>query len=170
MGTWKLANSKNIPGLLDKTDKFLGMDTELAGCLVSIPTTMDIKAAINNVGGVISAGIRSLEIWWDSEKQELQIVLIASTLDLDKFKQAFYNMYPNIDFEDINNLEPEWFEKSKEDYQIFDVGYKHGHFSTVFDQSKAHLIITQIANTIQLSKFAWIQIVFKSHSFVKELQ
>jgi|APSaa5957512535_1039671.scaffolds.fasta_scaffold03904_5 hypothetical protein len=169
MGTWKLANSKNIPGLLDKTDKFLGMDTELSGCLVSIPTSMDIKTAINNVGGVISAGIRSLEIWWDSEKQELQIVLIASEYDLDKFKQAFYNMYPNIDFEDIDVLEPEWFEKTK-DYQIFDVGYRHGHFSTVFDQAKAHLIITQIANTIQLSKFAWIQIVFKSHSFVKELQ
>ncbi len=72
MGIWKLANSKNIPDLLDKTDKFLGMDTELSG---------------------------------------------------------FYNMYPNIDFEDIDDLEPEWFEKSK-DYQIFDVGYKHGHFST----------------------------------------
>lgn len=169
MGIWKLANSKNIPGLLDQADKFLGMNTGLSGCLVSIPTSMDIQTAIDNVGGVISAGIRSLEIWWDSEKQELQIVLIASTYDLDKFKQAFYNMYPNIDFEDIDVLEPEWFDKTK-DYQIFDVGYRHGHFSTVFDQAKAHLIITQIANTIQLSKFAWIQIVFKSHSFVKNLQ
>lgn len=62
------------------------MDTKLSGCLVSIPTSMDIKTAINNVGGVISAGIRSLEIWRDSEKQELQIVLIASTYDPDKFK------------------------------------------------------------------------------------
>ncbi len=78
MGTLNLANSKNIPGLLDKTDKFLGMDTKLSGCLVSIPTAMDIKTAINNVGGVISAGIRSLDIWWDSEKQELQIVLVRS--------------------------------------------------------------------------------------------
>ncbi len=78
-------------------------------------------------------------------------------------------MYPNIDFEDIEELQPEWFDKS-EDYQIFDVGYRHDHFSIVFDQAKAHQIITQIANTIQLSKHAWIQLVFKSHSFVKELQ
>lgn len=77
MGSWKLANSKSTTGLLDKQEKFLGTDTELAACLVSVPTSMDIKTAINNVGGLISAGIRSLEIWWDSEKQELQIVLVA---------------------------------------------------------------------------------------------
>ena len=168
MANWKLSNSKN-PGLLDQTERFVGTNTELKACFISIPTTMDVKNAINNVGGIISAGIRSMELWWDSEKQQLHIVLVASTHDLDKLKQSFYNMYQNIDFEDIDYLVPDWFDKNK-DYQIFDVGYKHGHYTTVFDQAKAHLLITQIANTIQLSKYAWIQLVFKNHSFVKELQ
>jgi len=78
-------------------------------------------------------------------------------------------MYQNISYEDIDIIKPEWFDKNKE-YQIFDVGYKHGHFSTVFDQIKTHQLITQISNTIQLSKFAWIQLTFRNHPFVKELQ
>jgi len=60
---WKLSNSKNIPGLLDQTERFVGTNTELKACFISIPTTMDVKNAINNVGGIISAGIRSMELW-----------------------------------------------------------------------------------------------------------
>ena len=140
MANWKLANSDDTAGLLNKTERFVGI-SDLKACFVSVPTTMDVKTAINNVGGIISAGIRSLELWWDSEKQQLHIVLVASQHDLDKFKQAFYNMYQNIDFEDVDVTQPDWFDIEKS-YQIFDVGYKHGHYTTVFDQAKAHLIIT----------------------------
>jgi len=105
---WKLSNSKNTPGLLDQTDRFVGTNTQLKACFISIPTTMDVKNAINNVGGIISAGIRSMELWWNSEKQQLHIVLVASTHDLDKLKQSFYNMYQNIDFEDIDYLIPDF--------------------------------------------------------------
>ncbi len=169
MGKWKLANSKEPKGLLDESTKFLSPKNTLKACFISIPTIMDIKVAIDNIGGIISADTRSLEIWWNSEKQILDIVLVSTIQDLDKLKQAFYNMYQNISYEDIDIITPEWFDDTKE-YQIFDVGYKHGHFSTVFDQSKTHQLITQISNTIQLSKFAWIQLVFKNHPFVKELQ
>jgi len=169
MGKWKLANSKEPDGLLSDTTKFLSPKNKLGACFVSIPTIMDIKMAIDNIGGIISADTRSLEIWWNSEKQILDIVLVSTISDLDKLKQSFYNMYQNIAYEDIDIISPEWFDENKE-YQIFDVGYKHGHFSTVFDQSKTHQLITQISNTIQLSKFAWIQLVFRNHPFVKELQ
>jgi len=169
MGKWKLANSKEPKGLLDESTKFLSPKNKLGACFVSIPTVMDIKVAVDNIGGIISADTRSLEIWWNSEKQILNIVLVATIRDLDKLKQAFYNMYQNIAYEDIDILSPDWFDGTKE-YQIFDVGYKHGHFSTVFDQLKTHQLITQISNTIQLSKFAWIQLVFRNYSFVKELQ
>jgi len=169
MGKWKLANSKEPDGLLSNTTKFLSPKNKLGACFVSIPTIMDIRVAIDNIGGIISADTRSLEIWWNSEKQILDIVLVSTISDLDKLKQAFYNMYQNIAYEDIDIITPDWFDKNKK-YQIFDVGYKHGHFSTVFDQSKTHQLITQISNTIQLSKFAWIQLVFKNYSFVKELQ
>ena len=169
MGKWHLANSKNPTGLLDGTTKFLNFKNDLKATFVSIPTVLDVKIAIDNIGGIISADTRSLEIWWDAEKQTLDILLISSVFDLDKFKQAIYNMYQNVDFEDADSLIPDWFEKQKE-YQIFDVGYKHGHFSTVFDQSKTHQLITQVSNTIQLTKYAWIQLVFRNYSFVKELQ
>lgn len=169
MRTWKLANPNTPDGLLDDTRNFLNSKNKLKACLVSIPTVMDVKTAIDNIGGIISADTMSLEIWWDSTKQTLDIILISSVSDLDKFKQAIYNMYQNVDFEDADDLNPEWFDSEKE-YQIFDVGYKHGHFSTVFDLSKTHQLITQVSNTIPLTKYAWIQLVFRNHSFVKELQ
>ena len=155
MGKWKLANSDDPKGLLNTTKHFISPKNNLKACLVSIPTIMDVKTAIDNIGGLISADTRSLEIWWNSEKQILDIVLVSTESDLDKFKQAFYNMYQNISYEDIDILQPDWFDDTKE-YQLFDVGYKHGHFSTVFDQLKTHQLITQISNTIQLSKFAWL--------------
>jgi len=168
MGFWKLATSKDVDGLLDKTDRFVGT-SDLKATLISIPTEMDTKKALENISGIVSAGVRSLEIWWDSDQQKLDIVLVANLHDLDKFKQSFYNMYPNVEFEDIDDLQPDWFNE-KNNYQIFDVGYKHGHFSTVFDLKNSHQIITNISNTIQLSKYAWIQLVFKNHNFITDLQ
>ena len=94
------------------------------------------KKAILTLGGIVSAAVRSFEIWWDSTKQELNIMIISSEPDLDKFKQSLINAYPNIDFEDSDELVPDWFEKeNKNDYQIFDIGYEHGHFFTIFDQA-----------------------------------
>lgn len=152
---WKLANPDNPDGLLDDTTHFLNSKNDLKACFVSIPTVMDVKTAIDNIGGIISADTRSLEIRWDSEKQTLDVVLVSSVSDLDKLKQAIYNMYQDVDFEDADSLTPDWFDPQKE-YPIFDVGYKHGHFSTVFDQAKTHQLITQVSNTIQLTKYAWI--------------
>ena len=65
-------------------------------------------------------------------------------------------MYPNVIFADLKSATPEWFD-CKVKYQIFDVGTYHGHHTAVFDQTNAHQIITQMANTIQLSNYAWIQ-------------
>ena len=170
MGKWKLANNKDPKGLLDTTKNFISPKNELQGCSITIPIAMDVKTAIDNIGGIISADTRSLEIWWDNEKQSVDIIIISTKKDLDKLKQSLYNMYQNISYEDIDSLIPDWFDETKKEYQIFDVGYKHGHFSTVFDQSKTHQLITQISNTIQLSRYGWIQFVFKNYPFVKYLQ
>ena len=58
----------------------------------------------------------------------------------------------------------------KKNYKVFDIGYQHGHFFTVFDKAKSHQLITQISNTIQLSKNAWIQFVFASYPLTDQLQ
>ena len=125
---------------------------------------MDKKEAVASAGGLVSAGIRSFEIWWDSAEKSLQFVLVGETKDISNFKQAFANMYSNAVFVDLPHTEPKWFDKNAQ-YQIFDVGTYHGHYTAVFDQTKAHQIITQIANTIQLSKSAWIQFTFRYYSF-----
>ena len=170
MAEWKLASAEQTKGLLDKSNKFLG-NSNLRACIVLIPLALDPKKAILTLGGIVSAAVRSFEIWWDSTKQELNIMIISSEPDLDKFKQSLINAYPNIDFEDSDELVPDWFEKeNKNDYQIFDIGYEHGHFFTIFDQARAHQLITQIANTIQLSKNAWVQFVFTQNSLVPHLQ
>ena len=168
MADWRLSSKEKSKGLLNKSDKFLG-HSNLKACIISVPTSMDPKLAILSLSGIVSAGIRSFELWWDSKLQTLDIVIVASEADLDKFKQSLINAYPNIDFEDLDDITPEWFDKTN-NYEIFDVGYQHGHFFTIFDKVRAHQIISNIANTIQLSKNAWIQIVFKSHPLIDDFQ
>jgi len=125
---------------------------------------MNKKEAILAAGGLVSAGIRSFEIWWDGREKKLQFVLVGERRDISNFKQAFCNMYPNAAFADLRGTVPQWFDQRTE-YQVFDIGTYHGHYTAVFDQSKAHQIITQISNTIQLSKYAWIQFTFRHYAF-----
>lgn len=161
---WRLANHKKQTGRLDETKKFLPAIERLAACRIIVPITMDKKEAINAAGGLVSTGIRSFEIWWDRAEKRLDIVLVGEEQDLPGIKQAFANMYPNAAFVDINNTIPAWFDECTK-YQVFDVGTYHGHYTAVFDQSKAHQLITQIANTIQISRQAWIQFTFRHYSF-----
>ena len=161
---WRLANAKKQKGQLDSVKEFLSASNELTACSVIVPILMDKKEAISAAGGLVSAGIRSFEIWWNSTEKRLQFVLVGQKHDISNFKQAFRNMYPNVVFGDLKNTVPDWFDHTVK-YQIFDVGTYHGHYTAVFDQTKSHQIITQIANTIQLSKYAWIQFTFRHYSF-----
>ncbi len=166
---WHLANKKKPAGQLGEAKHFLAAPEKLAACSITVPIEMDKKAAINAAGGLTSAGIRSFEIWWDASEKRLELVLVAEKSDLATYRQAFLNMYPNAVFTELESTEPGWFERESE-YQIFDVGTHHGHYSAVFDQARAHQLITQVANTIQLSRQAWIQFVFKQHSFAPFLR
>ena len=112
MGEWKLANSKKPEGLLDKSSKFLGTKN-LVTSHVIIPDTMDAKSAVLSLAGIVSAGVRSFEIWWDSHRQSLDIVIVATEPDLDKFKQSITNAYPNADFEDMDETVPDWFDQEE---------------------------------------------------------
>ena len=64
---------------------------------------------------------------------------------------------------------PKWFPKVLFDqnnrFDIFDIGYRHGHFASIFDTRNTYDNITTIANTIQLSSYAWIQLVFQKYNF-----
>lgn len=166
---WRLSNTKKPNGTLDSVQEFLKSSELLKACMVSVPLTMDIKTAKNVAASLISPAIRSFEIWWDGDKKELSIVLVAEPEDLTSYIQTFTNMYPNANFVEIDHTIPEWFDR-KQDYHIFDVETYHGHYCTVFDTERSHQIITQIANTIQLSKYAWIQFVFRRYDFTPFLQ
>jgi len=161
---WRLANTKKQKGQLDSVDRFLAAPGGLAACSVTVPIIMDKKEAAQAAGGLVSAGIRSFELWWDGTEKSLRFVLVGEARDIPNFKQAFANMYPNAIFVDLQKTVPEWFDAGRE-YNVFDVGTYHGHYTAVFDQAKAHQIITQISNTIQLSKYAWIQFAFRHYGF-----
>ncbi len=160
---WRLANKKKPSGRLDQVKDFLATPGELAACSIVVPIDMNEKKAVLAAGGLASAGIRSFEVWWDADEKKMEFVLVAEKNDLAAYKQAFLNMYPNSVFSDMSNTVPGWFDESE--CQIFDVGTYHGHYSAVFDRARAHQLITQVANTVQLSRHAWIQIVFKHHTF-----
>ena len=166
---WRLSNTKKPNGTLDSVQEFLNSSESLRACMVSVPLAMDIKNAKNVAASLISPAIRSFEIWWNGDKKELCIVLVAEHEDLTSYIQTFTNMYPNANFVEIGHIIPEWYDRNQ-DYHVFDVGTYHGHYCTVFDVEKSHQIITQIANTIQLSKYAWIQFVFKLYDFTPFLQ
>ena len=161
---WRLANTRKQRGALDRVKRFLPPVGELAACSVIVPITMDKKEAVLAAGGLVSAGIRSFELWWDAPEKSLRFVLAGQSRDLSNFKQAFVNMYPNAAFEDLKDTVPGWFSRDGK-YQVFDVGTYHGHYTAVFDQTKSHQIISQIANTIQLSRYAWIQFTFCHYGF-----
>lgn len=161
---WHLAVNKKQSGQLDKVHDYLGSTHNLKCSLVTVPISMDEKLAISVANCITSSQIRGFELWWNGADKELSLVLVAQDYDLDTFKQSFSNMYPNADFADLGETIPDWFVET-DDYQVFDISTYHGHYATVFDSNRAHQIITQIAKTIQISKFAWIQFVFKSHNF-----
>ena len=162
---WRLANAKKQKGRMDAVKRFLPPAGELAACAVATPIAMDKNEAVIAAGGLASAGIRSFEMWWDGTEKQLQFVLVGQEQDLPSFRQAFTNMYPNAVFTDLKHTDPAWFDPAGSEYRIFDVGTYHGHYTAVFDQAKAHQIITQMANTVQLSKYAWVQFTFRYYSF-----
>ena len=164
---WRLANRKKPDGQLDRTDHFLstGGAGRLAACSVRTPIEMDVKKAVLAAGDLAGIHTRSFEVWWDAAEKSMEFVLVAEEGDLDAYQQAFLNMYPNAAFSTLEKTEPDWFGPPGPDCQIFDVGTRHGHYSTVFDRARAHHLMGRAARLLQLSRNAWIQFVFRRHQF-----
>ncbi|WP_316504788.1 TraM recognition domain-containing protein [Nitrosopumilus sp.] len=181
---WSLSNTEKQKGTLADTREFLGITdkSKISCCQVIVPITMDVKQAIFAASGIIGRPeknqwnniLRSFEVWWDSEKMELKIVLASqSSDDLENFQTAFRTMYPNASFINMDRIVPVWYSPTKEtenQYQIFDVSLYHGHYACRLDQPQNNITITQILNTIQLAKSAWIQFVFAPYNFTPYLR
>lgn len=165
---WRLANSRKQKGMLDRTSKFLPGPAEVSACSVSVPVETDEGAAVKASGGLAGAGVRSYEVWWDGAEKRLQLVLACERADMAAYRQAFRNMYPNAAFAEADPA-PAWFDPAAK-YSFFDVGTYHGHYATVFDQARAHQIMSQIASMVQISEKAWLQFVFKTHPFAPFLK
>ncbi|MGI9567802.1 MAG: hypothetical protein ACR2LL_12430 [Nitrosopumilus sp.] len=181
---WSLSNTEKQNGSLADTREFLGITdkSKISCCQVIVPIAMDVKQAIFAASGLIGRSeknpwnntIRSFEAWWDSNKMELKIILASQNpKDLENFQTAFRTMYPNVSFINLDRITPSWYSPTKvEDnqYQIFDVSLYHGHYSCRLDSPQNNITITQILNTIQLAKSAWIQFVFAPYNFTPYLR
>lgn len=168
---WHMSLRGQQKGQLDQAEYFEPGEAEYVACEVRIPIKLDpndIKTAILHATALAIPNPRSFEIWWDG--QNISIVLVATKNDLLNYQNAFKSMYPSIGFESLKTIVPEWYNPSVTSYEIFDVGYTHGHYFASFDNTKAHVLITQIAKSIQTAKHGWIQIVFRtSPTFSKML-
>jgi len=147
--------------------------------MIIVPIAMDVRQAIvaaSSLAGKTEKNqhqntIRSFEIWWNGSQKQLKIILTAqSKQDLESFKISFGSMYPNASFVNLNHIAPDWYAPTKTQYKIFDVGFYHGHYSSILDKTNASQLITQIANTIQLSDKSWIQFVFAPYNFTPYLK
>ena len=166
---WRVANRRVPRGQLDDTRKFLPGPDRLAARSVVVPMDMDPDRAVGAAGALPGERIRSFEVWWDSEESKLMFVLVSDAHDMGNYERAFRVMYPNAAFEDMDKTVPKWFDRTSE-YQIFDVGTRHGHYATVLDVAGAHGLMTRLANTIQESGRAWLQFVFARYDFAPFLR
>ena len=177
---WSLSNVQKPNGQLDSVRDFLGITdkSKISCCQVIVPIAIDVNLAIQSASNIIGLPsknpyyntVRSFEIWWDGIKKQLKIVLAShSSEDMESFKTAFSQMYPNATYSNLKIITPKWYSVSK-DYKIFDVSTRHGHYSALFNKSNAHSTITRIANTVQLAECAWIQFVFAPYNFTPYLK
>ena len=165
---WRLANRRQPDGALGNT-RFTGGIAEISAVTASVPTDTDPKRAFESAGGLPSHRTRALEVWWDGPRQTLDMILVSGSDDISEYKQNFLAMYPNSTFEESHVTAPQWYDPAMR-CQAFDVGYRHGHISAVFDAQSGRDTMTRICGAVQLASHAWIQIVFKRHGFVGHLQ
>ena len=156
---WRLANRLKQHGALDETGTFLDAPAKISAYKVSVPLESNDAVASGAVGGLVSAGIRSMELWWNGEGQQLDIVIAAGEHNIEPYKQAFSIMYPQADFIRSKTSQPEWYDEY-EPYHYFDVSWRHGHFAGTIKDVK--WFTTHLASAIQINKYAWIQAVWKT--------
>ena len=166
---WYLANRTEQSGQMDRTKAFLSRPGDLSACLVTPPINMDQKAAIGAASSLCNERARSLEIWWDGPKNILQVVLVTEVQDMDRFRSGIAGMYPGAAFSAMERTLPEWYDPARYAYRIFDVGTRHGHYTTAYDTAKPHQFMSQMAGAVQSYKYAWVQVVFAKHDLTQPL-
>ncbi len=155
---WRLANNAKPVGALGGVKEFLDAPASVSACMVDIPLEVNDAVAAGAVIGLVSEGVRSIELWWDGKQKILRIVLVAGTRNIEPFKQAFSIMYPAVVFYDLKVSDPEWYDE-RIPYHYFDVSWRHGHFAGTIKDAK--WFMTQLATAIQINQYAWIQIVWR---------
>ena len=160
MSRWCISNKSMPRGQLADVKRFISGPERLAARSVTIPIESDLQGAADVAGGLAGDQVRSFEMWWDAAESRLRFVIIADERDADDFERAFQVMYPNAAFDGMSETVPAWFDRGSAEYRVFDVGTRHGHYATVFDEQGARSLITGMASAVQSSYHAWIQFVF----------
>ena len=160
MPRWHISNRKMPKGQLADVKRLIRGPERPSARSVIVPIEPDRQGAAGVAGGLAGDQIRSFEMWWDASESKLRFVMIADERDEDDFERAFQVMYPNAAFDDMRETVPAWFDR-RSAYRVFDVGTRHGHYATVFDEPGGeHGLVTRMASAIQSASHAWIQFVF----------
>lgn len=161
---WRLANRQKQPGALGGVKKFLDAPASMSACAVEIPIESDDAVAAGAVGGLVSEGVRSMELWWDGDRKNLDVVIAAGEHNMEPYRQAFSIMYPSANFRPLRHSVPKWYDE-RFPYHYFDVSWRHGHFAgTVQD---AQWFTSQLASAIQINRYAWVQAVWCTRDLSK---
>ncbi len=164
MPRWRISNKKMPRGQLADVRKIIRGPERPSARSVTVPLESDPQRAANVAGGLAGEQVRSFEMWWDAAESRLRFVIISDERDAGDFERAFQVMYPNAAFGDMSETVPSWFDRGSA-CRVFDVGTRHGHYATVFDEpggggSGGHSLITRMASAVQSASRAWIQFVF----------
>lgn len=161
MPRWRISNRRMPGGQLADVRKIIRGPERPSARSVTVPIESDPQRAAGVAGGLAGGQVRSFEMWWDAAESRLRFVIVADERDADDFERAFQVMYPNAAFGDMRETVPAWFDR-RSACRVFDVGTRHGHYATVFDEpgGGGHSLITRMASAVQSASHAWIQFVF----------
>ncbi|MCE2499115.1 MAG: hypothetical protein J4F28_09095 [Nitrosopumilaceae archaeon] len=160
MSKWHISNRKMPKGQLADVRRLIRGPERSSARSVIVPIESDRPGAAGVAGGLAGEQIRSFEMWWDAAESKLRFAIVADERDADNFERAFQVMYPNAAFDNMRETVPAWFDR-RSAYRVFDVGTRHGHYATIFDEPCGeHSLITRMASAIQSVSHAWIQFVF----------
>ena len=160
---WKIANTNVQLGRFDQIDTYLPPLNDVAAAEIKVPEKSEKESSlIHTTGGFIVPTTRSFEIWWNGKESDMKIVIVTEKKDLTLYTNAYKNMYPRSSITELIRTEPKWFNPNKP-YDYFDISTINGNHVTTLGIETAEYFITQVINAIKLTKYGWLQIVFKEY-------
>ena len=158
MKVWRM-NDKAVCGKLGRIDKFADPESGWSAVELIVLKQSDGKFDADAICRLASTHIRSLEMWWDDDTEQLRIIACARDDDMEAYVSEISSAYEGIQTKSLESHTPEWFNDALPLY-YWDWSWENGHYALALDKNSAD-VLSEMATRIQKTKKAWVQVVFR---------